>query len=49
MWYVDHQSLALDLRILGLTLAKVLKREGINAAGEATAARFTGSDRRQTP
>ncbi|SEJ65733.1 Sugar transferase involved in LPS biosynthesis (colanic, teichoic acid) [Deinococcus reticulitermitis] len=49
VWYVDHQSLALDLRILGLTLAKVLKREGINAAGEATAARFTGSDRRQTP
>lgn len=43
VWYVDHRSLRLDLRILRLTLKRVLVREGINAAGEATMARFTGS------
>lgn len=41
-WYVDNQSLLLDLRILGLTLRRVLRREGISAAGEATTHRFTG-------
>lgn len=45
VWYVDHQSLALDLRILWLTVLKVLQREGISAAGEATMPRFTGSRR----
>ena len=43
VWYVDHQSLALDVRILWLTARKVLAREGISAAGEATMGRFTGS------
>ncbi|GJG88448.1 UDP-phosphate galactose phosphotransferase [Gemmatimonadetes bacterium T265] len=43
VWYVDHQSLALDVRILLLTLARVLAREGVSAAGEATARPFTGS------
>jgi hypothetical protein len=43
VWYVDNQSLALDLRILAMTVLKVLKREGINAAGEATMTEFTGS------
>jgi len=43
VWYVEHQSLALDLRIIGLTAWKVLRREGISAAGEATMAKFTGS------
>lgn len=43
VWYVDHRSLRLDLRILLLTLRQVLAREGINAEGEATMARFTGS------
>lgn len=43
LWYVDHPSLALDLKILALTLAKVLAREGISAAGEATMPKFTGS------
>lgn len=42
-WYVDHQSFALDVRILLLTLARVVAREGVNAAGEATARPFTGS------
>jgi len=44
-WYVDHVSLALDLRILRTTLAHVLRREGITQAGHATAARFGGSRR----
>ena len=42
VWYVDHRSLWLDLRILWLTVRKVLVRDGISAAGEATMARFTG-------
>lgn len=42
-WYVDHQSLLLDIRILWLTVKKVLVREGISAAGEATIGKFTGS------
>lgn len=43
LWYVDNCTLWLDLRIIGLTLCKVLVREGINAAGDATMPRFTGS------
>jgi lipopolysaccharide/colanic/teichoic acid biosynthesis glycosyltransferase len=43
VWYVDHRSLWLDIRILWLTVRKVLIREGINAAGDATMPRFTGS------
>lgn len=42
VWYVDHRSLALDLRILQLTVQKVFKREGISAAGEATMPPFRG-------
>lgn len=42
VWYVDHQSFALDLKILFLTLKKVLLREGISAQGEATMPQFTG-------
>ncbi|RZL48270.1 MAG: sugar transferase [Variovorax sp.] len=43
VWYVDHRSLALDLKILWMTVRKVFVREGISAAGEATMAPFTGS------
>lgn len=43
VWYVDNQSLWLDLRILWLTMKKVIVREGISAAGEATMPRFNGS------
>ncbi len=42
VWYVDNRSLRLDLRIIWLTVRKVLKREGISAAGEATMPKFTG-------
>ncbi len=43
IWYVDNQSLWLDLKIIWLTLHKVLKREGISAAGEASMSKFTGN------
>lgn len=43
VWYVDHRSLWLDMKILLLTAKKVLIREGISAAGEATMSKFTGS------
>jgi lipopolysaccharide/colanic/teichoic acid biosynthesis glycosyltransferase len=45
VWYVDHRSLGLDLRILWTTVRKVVRREGISAAGEATMPEFMGSDR----
>jgi len=43
VWYVDNRSLLLDLRILALTAARVLAREGISQEGRATMERFTGS------
>lgn len=45
VWYVDHHSIRLDLKILWRTLAKVLRREGISAAGDATMPEFRGSER----
>jgi lipopolysaccharide/colanic/teichoic acid biosynthesis glycosyltransferase len=45
VWYVDHWSLWLDLKILLLTPFKVLCREGINQPGNATAMEFMGSPR----
>lgn len=42
VWYVDNQSLWLDLRILALTIKSVVRREGINADGEATMPVFKG-------
>lgn len=44
VWYVDHWSFGLDLKILLLTLGKVLRREGISQPGHATAAEFLGND-----
>lgn len=46
VWYVEHRSLWLDLRILWMTVRKVLVREGISAHGEATMPKFTGNDPR---
>ncbi len=43
VWYVDNRSLWLDIKILWLTVRKVLVRDGISAAGEATMPRFVGS------
>ncbi|MCB1657544.1 MAG: sugar transferase [Pseudomonadales bacterium] len=42
-WYVDNQSLWLDIKILFLTVWKVVHRDGISADGEATMSRFMGS------
>jgi lipopolysaccharide/colanic/teichoic acid biosynthesis glycosyltransferase len=44
VWYVDNQSFWLDIKILWMTLRKVLIRDGISAAGEATMPKFTGSN-----
>ena len=42
VWYVDHVSLWLDLKILALTVWKILKREGISQPGQATMSEFMG-------
>jgi len=42
-WYVDNQSLWLDIKILLKTVKKVVIRDGISAEGEATMSKFTGS------
>jgi len=42
-WYVDNQSFWLDMKVIFLTVKKVLVRDGISAEGEATASKFTGS------
>ena len=44
VWYVDHLSFWLDLRIMAITLWKILKREGISQPGRATMEEFMGSD-----
>lgn len=43
VWYIDHWSLGLDLKILLLTIKKVFIREGISAEGSATMEKFTGT------
>ena len=42
VWYVAHQSLWLDLKIIALTVLKIVKREGISQPGQATAEEFKG-------
>jgi len=44
VWYFDHLSFALDLRIIWKTVIAVVQRTGISATGEVTAARFLGSE-----
>jgi sugar transferase EpsL len=46
VWYVDHMSLALDVKIIALTISKIIKREGISQAGQATAEEFMGQQPR---
>jgi lipopolysaccharide/colanic/teichoic acid biosynthesis glycosyltransferase len=43
VWYVDHRTFWLDLRIIFLTFARVLRRDGIAAPGDATMPLFTGT------
>lgn len=44
VWYVDNQSVWLDLKILILTIWKVFNREGISQPGHATAEEFMGNE-----
>jgi lipopolysaccharide/colanic/teichoic acid biosynthesis glycosyltransferase len=44
VWYVDHWSLALDVKILFMTFARVLSRSGISREGHATMPEFMGSE-----
>jgi sugar transferase EpsL len=44
VWYVDHQSLWLDVKILAMTVWQVLKREGISQPGHATMEEFRGTN-----
>lgn len=46
VWYVDHVSFWLDVKIIVLTALKVLKREGINQSGQATMEEFMGTQSR---
>ncbi len=48
VWYVDNQSFWLDIKILCLTFQKVVFREGINAEGETTMPRFTGTSKQES-
>jgi len=43
VWYVDHRSLSLDVRILFKTVGQVFGREGISEEGQATMSKFAGS------
>jgi lipopolysaccharide/colanic/teichoic acid biosynthesis glycosyltransferase len=43
VWYVDHLSFVLDLKIIGLTILKVFRSEGISATGSATMEKFRGN------
>lgn len=43
VWYVDHRSFWLDVRILWMTIKRVLIRDGITAYGDATMPKFTGT------
>ncbi len=42
IWYVDHRSLSLDLRILLMTIVGVMTRKGISAEGHDSMPKFTG-------
>ena len=44
VWYVDNQSIWLDVKILWLTVKKVIMRDGINQDGQATSEYFKGSN-----
>lgn len=49
VWYVDNWSIPLDIRILGRTIIKVLKREGISGAGTETMEPFRGLPQKALP
>lgn len=43
LWYLEHRSFLLDLKILALTILTVIRRENISAEGQATRGEFTGT------
>jgi lipopolysaccharide/colanic/teichoic acid biosynthesis glycosyltransferase len=43
VWYVEHRTLWLDIKIIALTIKKVVKKDGISASGEVTMSKFTGN------
>ncbi len=43
VWYVENKSLFLDMKIIWMTLGKIISRDNINAEGHSTMPRFTGS------
>lgn len=45
VWYVEHQSFWLDLKILFMTFKKVIVRDGISGGGEVTMSKFTGNNK----
>lgn len=49
VWYVDHRSMLLDLKILLLTIRKIFDREGITSEGEATMTPFAGTRSEKRP
>ena len=49
VWYVEHRSLRLDIRILARTIGAVLRRRGISAEGEATMGELPADRRSATP
>lgn len=44
VWYVDHLTFALDMKIFFMTILKIIKREGISQEGQATMEAFNGSN-----
>ncbi|EHJ93071.1 hypothetical protein KUC_0015 [Vreelandella boliviensis LC1] len=48
VWYVDNRSFWLDMKILFLTVKKVLARDGVSGEGEVTMSKFTGSKKRES-
>jgi len=42
-WYIEHQSFWLDIKILWMTLGKVIRRDGVSEVGQVTMSKFTGN------
>lgn len=47
IWYIENRSFLLDIKIIGLTIKKVISREGISASGEVTTSKFSGNKERE--
>lgn len=43
VWYIDHQSIWLDFKILAMTVRRVISRDGVSETGKATMSKFTGN------